>query len=250
MSLLNKIWYVLGVLSLIYFAGIVCFTGLANRFHIVWVVIGIACLVIGHFPNKVKMFLMLPMIVRILLVLLLVICIGLGGILEGCVLSGFIGEEPEKLDYIIVLGAQVKKEGMSKILKQRTQAAGDYLLENPDTIAIVSGGQGYNEPMSEAEAMKEYLVNTYHISENRIICEDKSTSTVENIAFSKQFVPLDAKVGIVTSNFHTFRAGRIAKKAGFINVYTIPSFSELPLLPSNMIREALAILKDFMLKNI
>ncbi|KIR01398.1 conserved membrane protein of SANA family [Lachnospiraceae bacterium TWA4] len=244
--MLNKLWYVFGTLCVLYFIGIAIFTGLANRFHIFWLILGAICIIIGKIPNKLVLVAGLPLIIKILfMVILLTICI-----IEGLIISGFVDDPPEDLDYVIVLGAQVKKAGPSRILIQRTKAACEYLMENPDTIMVVSGGQGYNEPMSEALAMKNYVLSHYDIPESRIIMEDQSTSTAENIAFSKKLVPLDAKVGIVTSNFHAYRAGKIARKAGFTNVSTIPAFSELPLLPSNMVREGMAVFKDWLVRNI
>lgn len=247
---MNKIWYILGVISLVYFTGAFYSSGMSNKFIIFWLILGIICIIIGRIPNKVQTISRLSTPMKAVLTFLLVVCISFVGILEGCVISGFVNQPPKDLDYIIVLGAQVKWSGMSKILKQRTDAAGEYLLENPNTKVVVSGGKGYNEPTSEAYAMEEYLIKEYHISKDRIISEDKSTSTAENIAFSKKYIPLDSKVGIVTSNFHAFRAGKIAKKAGFKEVHTVPAFSELLQLPTNMIREGLALFKDWVVGNI
>ena len=71
-------------------------------------------------------------------------------IIEGCIISQMHAKADENLDYIIVLGAQVRADGPSKVLKHRLNTAIDYLEKNPETICIVSGGQGYNEPCTEA----------------------------------------------------------------------------------------------------
>ena len=248
---MNKIWYAIGILSLIYFAGILLFTGLANKFHIFWLVLGIICLTIGLIPNKMQTIAMMPTPIRVVVTFLLIACALVVVILEGCILSGFSGDGPKNENYVIVLGAQVKKTGMSKILKQRTDAAGEYLSINSDATVIVSGGKGYNEPISEAAAMEEYLMKEYQIPKSRIIREEQSTSTEENIKFSKKYLPsFDTDVVIVTSNFHAFRAKKIAQKAGLKNVYMLPTYSELPLLPSNMVREGLALFKDWVVGNI
>lgn len=65
----------------------------------------------------------------------------------------------KNLDYIIVLGAQVKESGPSVVLRYRLDRAVSYLKENDNTLVIVSGGQGANEKATEASVMKEYLVN-------------------------------------------------------------------------------------------
>lgn len=122
------------------------------------------------------------------------------------------------LDYLIVLGAQVKEKGPSAALKFRLDTAYDYLVENENTLCIVSGGQGANEPHSEAQGMYDYLVEK-GIAKERIIMEDKSTDTSENIAFSSVFLDMEKdRVGIVTNNFHVFRGVHLAKHQGIRNV--------------------------------
>ena len=109
-------------------------------------------------------------------------------------------EEAPDTDVIIVLGAQVRENGPSVVLRYRLDTAADYLRDNPSTICIVSGGQGYNEPVSEAVAMRDYLV-ARGIDETRIRMESASKNTVENMEFSKVFFdPAADSVGIVTNN--------------------------------------------------
>ena len=98
--------------------------------------------------------------------------------------------------------------------------------------------------------MRKYLVD-HGIDDNRIIKEDKSTNTKENFDFLMKLVDLkDKKVGIVTNNFHAFRAGKIAKKSGLKNISTIAAGSVKTYLPNNMFREVLAVIKDFIVGNI
>ena len=87
------------------------------------------------------------------------------------------------LDTLIVLGAQVNGTKLSNSLKLRLERAKEYLDENPETIAVVSGGKGSGEEISEAEAMYEYLVSQ-GIDETRLIKEDRSTNTNENLKYS------------------------------------------------------------------
>lgn len=120
---------------------------------------------------------------------------------------------PSHADYMIVLGARVKGETPSLSLRYRIDRAAQYLEDNPQTIAIVSGGKGKGENLSEAEVMKRELI-AYGISENRILMEAKSTSTEENIAFSKKLIPAEAKRGLlVTNDYHIYRAVSVARKA-------------------------------------
>ena len=154
------------------------------------------------------------------------------------------------LDYLIVLGAQVRENGPSVALKMRLDKAVEYLNENPDTICIVSGGQGPNEPWPEAEGMTKYLLDA-GIMEDRILLESQSMNTAENIKFSKALLGSDYQsVGIVTNNFHVFRAVQIAKKQGLKEIHGIAADSNILYLPNNVLRECCGILKDWLFQNI
>ena len=148
------------------------------------------------------------------------------------------------------MGAQVRDDGPSKVLQYRLDAAQHYLKENPETVCIVSGGQGVNEPCTEAEAMAEYLVE-HGIDKNRIILEDVSKNTMENIRNSKTFIDVASDaVGIVTNNFHMFRAVKLAEAQGLENVYGIAAGSNIIYLPNNVLRECLGIVKDWLVNHI
>ena len=116
---------------------------------------------------------------------------------------------------VIVLGCQVRGEVPSVMLSKRLDAAIETLSEYPDTVCVVSGGQGRGEDISEAEAMRRYLV-ARGISEERVLAEDKSTSTRENIAYSSEILKElgISRAVIVTSDFHQYRAGLYAKRNG------------------------------------
>lgn len=121
---------------------------------------------------------------------------------------------PKGLDYVIVLGAKVKPMGPSLSLQNRIDAAVKYLKKNPQTIVIATGGQGNDEHISEALAIKKDLINQ-GIDESRIVLEDKSTSTMENFIYSMGKVDLtNKKIAIVTNDFHIFRSVKMARKLG------------------------------------
>ena len=119
-------------------------------------------------------------------------------------------------DYVIVLGAQVRGETPTLVLQARIRAAAEYLKENPSAVAVASGGKGSGENISEAEAIKRGLVRL-GIEENRILLEDASTSTAENLRFSAKLIPEyeQAKVVVVTNDFHVHRALRVAERQGY-----------------------------------
>ena len=117
------------------------------------------------------------------------------------------------LEYIIVLGAHVEGTRLTKALLERTRRALQYMEENPETKAVLSGGKGDGESITEAQAMCNYLVE-HGIDRERLILEEKSTSTTENLKFSLGMIGLNHSVGIVTNNFHVFRGTAIGKKCG------------------------------------
>lgn len=121
----------------------------------------------------------------------------------------------------------------------------DYLKANKNTIAIVSGGKGPGEDISEAQAMRQELINQ-GIEEARIIMEDKSTTTIENIAYSKDLIPNPTATGlIVTNDFHIYRAVEMAKSVG-LDMTGIPAKTPKVVLVKSYIREYLAITKYYL----
>lgn len=117
---------------------------------------------------------------------------------------------------VIVLGCKVNGTTPSKYLYDRCRAAADYLLQNPNDKAILSGGQGPDEDISEAQCMKNTLVKM-GIDEKRLILEDKSTSTQENISFSAEIIEkenLSKNVLVVTNEFHEYRAKLLCDENG------------------------------------
>lgn len=119
---------------------------------------------------------------------------------------------------VIVLGCKVRGTVPSIALEGRTHQAINHLKENSEAVVIVSGGQGPDEKISEAECMKDIMLKS-GIEEERIFLEDKSTNTDENIAFSKKIIDenkLSTNVAIATSNYHQKRALMIGRKNGLI----------------------------------
>lgn len=162
------------------------------------------------------------------------------------VISG-TGKTDEKELTLIVLGCQVKGESPSLMLSERLSAAYGYLSENPDSVCIVSGGQGADEEMSEALCMYNYLTG-HGIEKERIFLEDKSTSTYENLKFSKAVMEkagLTGKVGIVTNEFHEKRANMIAGRLG-IESTGVPAPTLWVLKPTYYLREAYALIYDYL----
>ncbi len=250
MKHMDKAAIVTGVLCLLYFIAIRVIAIHGTNFYFIWLFAGIALLVCGICMNRGIVIPHLPIWFR--RACLVIFCLGcvLFLAVEGCILSGFAAKGPQGLDYIIVLGAQMKAHGPSRVLKMRLDKAYEYLVENPDTIVIVSGGQGADEHVSEAQGMLDYLVEK-GIAPERIFKEDQSRNTSQNIKFSSGFLDMENhSVGIVTNNFHIFRATHIAQKCGYAQVYGIAAPSELLMQGNNMLREFMGVMKDFLVGNI
>ena len=156
---------------------------------------------------------------------------------------------PDKETTVVVLGCKVNGDRPSKMLRHRIEAAYDYLSENEDIKCIVSGGQGPDERISEAKCMFNNLVDM-GISPDRILIEDKSTSTYENIKFSYEIIEqmnLPKDITIVTDGFHEYRASIIAEKQG-INAYSYYAKTTKIDLPYYWLREWMGLFQEIYLK--
>ena len=152
---------------------------------------------------------------------------------------------PENADYLMILGARVKGSVPSLSLQYRIDKAAEYLSANKHTVVIVSGGKGPGEDISEAKAMQQALI-AQGIEESRIMMEDKSTTTHENIVFSKELIPDTAASGLIVSNdFHIYRAVEIAKKEG-LDMKGLPAKTPKVSLLKSYTREYLAITKYYL----
>lgn len=180
-------------------------------------------------------------------VIIFIIGIFAAGIILAAVISAFmikeINDKPKNSNTtLVVLGCQVRGDQPSLMLKRRLDAAYGFLAENGGVKVIVSGGQGSDEDISEALCMRNYLVSC-GISDDRIIMEDKSTNTMENIRFSKAIIEeqgLPSDITIVTDGYHQLRADMFARREG-VRAYNISASTALWLLPTYWVREWLGI---------
>ena len=154
----------------------------------------------------------------------------------------------ENENVIIVLGCRVKWNKPSLSLIKRVDAAYDFLIKNPKALAILSGGQGKDEALSEAECMKKLLLEK-GIDKGRLILEDKSTTTDENIAFSLKLINAlgaDRNIAVATSEYHQLRAAMICRRYG-LNAAPQSSKTKASILHVFLIREIFGIIKEFII---
>lgn len=144
-------------------------------------------------------------------------CIAVAGVAFSSVVANSHADS-YKSDVIIVLGCKVNGENPGPFLKSRINAAYKYLNENPESIAVLSGGKGKGEAISEAECMYKYLVKM-GVDKSRLIVEDSSTSTMENFKNSAAMLKAQNRsvkdITVVTNDFHEYRAGKFAQRCGF-----------------------------------
>ena len=156
---------------------------------------------------------------------------------------GMVPRGQKEYDYLIILGAHVEGRKITDSLYRRLNKALIYLKAHPGTRAVVSGGQGTGEDVTEAQAMEDYLI-TQGIASYRIIKEEASTTTQENLKFSKRYMNCgEADVGIVSNNFHLYRACAYARRLGYGHPYPLAASCHPALLVNYMVRECFAVWK-------
>lgn len=150
---------------------------------------------------------------------------------------------------VIVLGCAVYGDVPSTMLSARINEAYNYLEQNDDAVAILSGGQGNGENISEAECMFNILTEK-GIDKSRLFIEDSSTNTAENLEFSNQIIQdnnLNTEVAIATSDFHLKRAAMIAERQG-LTPHRISARSGFFAIPTFYIRDTLGVIKEFIFR--
>lgn len=236
--------FVVGIASVAYFILYALLVDLGNIFVYFWLMLGIvgigggiAGLLLRRHSITLPVWLTRGGMVIVGLGLLVFL------VTEGIVIGYGHGKPDPGADYIIVLGARVKGQKITANLRGRLRVAEKYLKENPETKAILSGGQGSGEDISEAEAMRQYLVQA-GIQEERLLLEDQSVNTDQNLTYSMERMESpDASVVLVTNKFHVFRSIRIARKKGLTRVQGYGSRTYWYTVPNLYVREAFAVLK-------
>ncbi len=167
------------------------------------------------------------------------------GSTEAIIIHASFGDPGEQVDYMVVLGAKVNPDGPSVSLWDRICGAYAYLEEHPKTIAVLSGGQGSDEPITEAECMYRELVSL-GIDPKRLWIEDEATSTWENLNFTLNLIEektgeRPTKLGVLSSEYHLFRASLFAKACDVEFVGIPAKTSRLPQAINHFMREVAGV---------
>lgn len=161
------------------------------------------------------------------------------------VFLGSRSDEAPSADYVIVMGAGINGDEPSLSLQNRLNTAYDWLLKNPDSMAILSGGQGERENLTEAQCMFDWLT-ARGIAPERLILEDRATNTYENIQYSLEIleargISSPEEIAIVSSDYHLCRIRMIAEHFGFDALCQAARTPYLSLYLNCAIREAFAL---------
>ena len=204
--------------------------------------------IIGFYAYFPKIFRNYPGFTRTVTRLITVIlCIGLliFALTEAVIIQASFGSPDADLDYLLVLGAKVRMDGPSLSLQNRIDAAYEYLMAHPDTVAILSGGRGTDEPVTEAACMYDRLV-TRGINPARLWKEDKATSTWENLKFTLDLIEQKTgtrptKLGVISSEYHLFRASLFAQEHGVEFVGIPAKTTKISLKVNYFLREVAGV---------
>lgn len=243
---------ILGVSFVVYYLFLLFSIG-HNTINLSFLIVGIILLVINYYDIKYEKKSnkegYLKWRKRISTVLFSVI---IGTILIDVTIGIFaMNKDYKKTQCVMILGAGLIGDKIPKILKTRLDGAIDFINngEGYDFI-VVSGGKGHDELISEAEAMRKYLIDK-GISDEKILLEDKSTSTYENFKFSKELITQytgenirNINVKFFTNGFHTLRGYFLGKRLGFDELTYFGTMTPLYFIPYYYFREIFAFGKS------
>ncbi len=211
--------------------------------------LGVFAIITGLFYEKIKKFTKSGVLRFIKIFLVIILCFEFV-LVSFITIYGACDNVSYNEDAVVVLGAGIMGERITLPLKLRLDKAIEYHNKNPRAVIVVSGGQGFQETVTEAYAMQKYLVQ-HGVGKDKIIMEEKATSTMENMLFSKvlldEYFEDNYSVVVVTNNFHIFRGVSLAKKSGFNDISHFHAGLQWYNLLPCYLRESLAVLKMFVM---
>ena len=242
---MDKMCFCLSFLCLAYELLIYLYAGKTVHFAYIWLIFGAALLLFGgvlrHNAKMApgKLCVSSAFVFFLIGAAFLFIAFFMIRIVRECV-----KETDGELEYVVVLGAQVKGKVPSRSLTMRLNTALQYAERNPETILILSGGKGDGEDISEAECMEGWLVS-HGVDPGRLILEVNSTSTRENLIFSDTLTGCSqSSCGLVTNDFHIYRSLLTARREGYQNVHGIAASSDRVLWVHLAVRECFSLARD------
>lgn len=240
-----------GAICLVYYLIIICYAGITADFAWFWLLAALGAFAVSGLSWYLKFHPgILPFWLGKAALGLLVLGLLYFGYLCMCIFSDMHSQGSTGLDYVVVLGAQVRGQKPSKALTKRLEKALDYARENTGTKLILTGGQGSGEEISEAECMSRWLQER-GIENFRLILEDQSTSTKENLVNADRLTGCaEAHTGILSNDFHVYRGVQMARKLGYRQPEGIAADSDPIMEVHYIVREAFALVKAKLRGNI
>ncbi len=230
---------------------------IVNAGNIIGLIICLSVIIVVLLYNKYKKCKAFRVLAKAFAVVMAAGCIYCGAV-SAFIIGGMLNTPQKALqtatdgsveaETVIVLGCKTINGQPSLMLAARLETAAEYLLENPQAMCVVSGGQGADEIEPEAVTMKRFLI-AKGINEDRIYTEENSRNTEENLLYSKAVIDeqgLSENVVIVSEFYHVYRGMRNAKKQG-LNPAALPAPMNRTIwaLPSYWLREIMAITRDY-----
>lgn len=239
---------IVGIIMAIY-GFILCIMSNINLGTVLIVVLGVFAIIIGIFHEKINELTKSGVLKYCKVFVIAILCIEF--ILVSFIAAyGIIDNVSYNEDAVIVLGSGIRGDKVTLPLKMRLDKAIQYHNKNPEAVIVVTGGKGFQETVTEACAMEKYLIEQ-GVEKNKIIKEEKATSTTENMEFSKvlldKYFEDNYSIVVVTNSFHIFRGTSIAMKTGFNDVSHMHAGLQWYNLMPCYLRESLAVLKMLVL---
>lgn len=250
-NLLQTGCLVLAILCILYYAAIVVYAGLNTSFSWIWIFGAVLFLFLWrllvyqstHPGSRLRY-------VIITVGVLVAIGVAAAAVIGSRIVGAMVSRPEPDMEYVVVLGAQVRGTAPSRALRKRLDRAVSYAEDNPQAVFILSGGQGPDEGISEAQCMYNYMVEK-GVPAKRLLLEERSTSTKENLQFSNELYDIkEKKVGIISNNFHIYRALGLAEKEGYTKLCGIPAASDIGMQPHNILREICCVLVEIVRGNL
>ena len=248
-NLIYKAFMIIGIILVLYYLVLKLMFGFI-AFSSMFCMLGIVLIIYSFIELKfqINIWGKIPKIIRNIVTILFTIGLVL---FIGLIIYNGHHVDKEKPDYLMVLGAGLRGTKISTSLLYRLETALDFHELYPDVKIIVSGGQGEGEKISEASAMRNFLVDN-GVDSSQIIMEDKSTDTYENFLYTKKILDeesevKDPTVTVISNNFHMFRAKFLAKEVG-INTLGYPAPSHKVSAVVFYVREFFGVIKAFVFK--
>ena len=256
----SVILLIIAMVFLVYGTIVVMYLGTGNWFNFIWFIgAGVLILLSFLFSRDLGM----PIVLRILLGLIILVCVANFGIFAYHMIDAMYSRTDYDAKWVIVLGAKVNGTEPSKEFRERIAKAAEYVrladadpgLNKKDWPKVVAtGGQGEDEGAPEGEVCAR-VIKTFGISADRILVDNQSTTTLENFGYARAMIESSGgsvtdKIAVVTSGFHMYRAVQLAKTEGFNNITCCESTGLVTLLPHYIIREYAAYIKEVSLGHI